>query len=178
LVATADVSNNDKPALFRCNLDGTSCAYTDISAGAGTESGTSVLLAIDTANSKMLAVTADGSNRYRLSLFRCNLDGTSCTHMDISAGAGATSGFAGSLAIDAANGAFLVVTQDNSNFGKPAVFRCNLDGTACMYFDFSGGAGQYSGTNPSLAIEPTTHAIAVVTQDGSNSSLPALFLLP
>jgi 20S proteasome alpha/beta subunit len=175
LVATMDGSNNDKPSLFRCNLDGTSCTYTDISAGAGANSGYSPALAIDATNSKLLVATQDESNNYKPSLFRCNLDGTSCTYTDISAGAAADSGLISSLVVDAANSKLLVVTEDGSNSNKPSLFRCNLDGTSCTYTDISAGAAANSGYQPSLAIDATNAKLLVVTNDGTNGARPSLF---
>jgi hypothetical protein len=57
LVATQNSAKAEKPALFRCNLDGTGCTYRDISAGQGRESGRSPVALIDTANRKLLVVT-------------------------------------------------------------------------------------------------------------------------
>ena len=175
LVVTEDASNSDKPSLFRCNLDGTSCTWIDISAGQGSTSGYNSTIAIDAANGKLLVVTDDGNNSEKPSLFRCNLDGTSCTWTDISAGQGSFSGHTPAIAIDAANGKLVVAAQNGSASGKPGLFRCNLDGTSCTWTDISTGRGTNSGFNPAIAIDATNGKILVVTEDFSNSGKPSLF---
>jgi hypothetical protein len=45
---------------------------------------------IDTVNGKLLFVTVNPDNQFKLGLFRCNLDGTACSHIDISAGQNAS----------------------------------------------------------------------------------------
>jgi hypothetical protein len=54
-----------------------------------------------------------------------------------------------SAVIDTASGKLLVVTG-NGSIPKPALFRCNLDGTACTYTDIS--AGQAGAPRPSRGI--------------------------
>ncbi len=171
LVVTQDGSNGDRSTLFRCNLDGTSCAHVDISAGAAAESGIQPKIMIDTANNKLLVATTDGSNAYRPAIFRCDLDGTSCTYTDVSAGAAANSGLTPSLAIDAANGKLLVATYDASNSGKAALFRCNLDATSCTYSDISSGAPADSADYPALAIDAKNGNLLLTTLDYGNLTL-------
>jgi hypothetical protein len=177
VVVTQDQGNAFKPALFRCNLDGTSCAYTDISAGAGTGSGATPKVAIDTLNAKLLVATRDDSNNKKPGLFRCNLDGTACAYVDISAGATANSGIAPSIAIDETSARLFVATDDGSNSDKPALFACSIDGSSCTYSDISAGAGASSGVTPSLAVDGTSHDVYVVTDDGSRSDTLSLFWL-
>ncbi|WP_244242083.1 chitobiase/beta-hexosaminidase C-terminal domain-containing protein [Leptospira kanakyensis] len=115
--------NNYKPSLFRCNLDGTSCNHTDISAGQGNNSGFSPNAIVDLTNGKLLVITQNGDyGNAKLSLFRCNLDGTSCNHTDISAGQAANSGLIPSAVINPINGKLLVVTTNGANFSKPSLF--------------------------------------------------------
>ncbi|MEO7111810.1 MAG: hypothetical protein ABI183_15315 [Polyangiaceae bacterium] len=175
LVVTDDNSSSDKPSLFRCNLDGTSCTHTDISAGQTTGSGHSPSIAVDATNGKLLVVTEDLSNSTKPSLFRCNLDGSSCSHTDISVAAGTGSGYSPSIAIDALNDKLLVATEDASNAFKLSLFRCNLDGTSCSYVDISSGSGDNSGLTPSLAIDAVNGKLLVATQDYSNGGGPSLF---
>jgi hypothetical protein len=175
LVVTQDEGNANKPALFRCNLDGTACAYRDISAGQGAGSGNWPVALVDSANNKLLVVTSNEVTGYTLALFRCNLDGTACTYRDISAGQPAQSGLSPTAVIDAAGGQLLVATLDAANDGKPALYRCNLDGTACTYRDISAGRGPVSGAVPSAVLDATHRRLLVVTEDSSNQQRPSLF---
>ncbi len=176
LVVTEDnANNNGEPALFRCNLDGTGCTYKDISAGQPASSLSGPRAIIDTANSKLLVVMDNFSNNDKLALFRCNLDGTDCTYTDISAGQPTDSGFYPSAVIDTANSKLLVVTMDKHNFNKPALFRCNLDGTGCTYTDISAGQPTDSGFYPSAVIDTANRKLLVVTEDMANFNKPTLF---
>ena len=98
----------------------------------------------------------------RPALFRCNLDGTGCTYTDISAGQGPDTGFAPSIVIDEANAKLLVVTENRASSSRPALFRCNLDGTGCSYADISAGQGTGSGLSPSAVIDKSTGDLLVV----------------
>jgi hypothetical protein len=154
LIATSDSANGNRASLIRCNLDGTGCAKTDISAGSGPNSGGDPQLGdlpaavVDTANAKILVVTTDGANGNRPTLFRCDLDGTGCTATDISAGQGENSSGLPHALIEPKSAKLLVVTADTSG-GKSRVslFRCNLDGTSCAHTDLTapvdGGAPRF-----------------------------------
>ncbi len=137
LVACTNVGNSNKPSLIRCDLDGTNCAHTDISAGEGTGSGTNPAIVIDTTNSKLLVATTNEANGSRQSLFRCNLDGSGCAHTDVSsaAGQGASTGLQPSLVIDGANAKLLFAAR--SPGPQQGLYRCNLDGTGCSYASLS-----------------------------------------
>jgi len=137
LVVTEDGDNFHKSALFRCNLDGTGCTYTDISAGQPPLSGATPSAVIDTVNGKLLVVTDDQAMTGTAtlpspSLFLCDLDGTGCTYTDISAGGGASSGTTPLAFIDTVNGKLVVVANDG-----PTLIQCGLDGTGCVYTDVS-----------------------------------------
>src|SRR6185295_3973016 len=74
----------------------------DVSAGQGTYSGQAPSIAIDAANGKVLIVTSNAANAAKPALFRCGLDGTSCTYSDISAGQAVSIGDPVAL-VDSAN---------------------------------------------------------------------------
>ncbi|WP_332461318.1 fibronectin type III domain-containing protein [Leptospira chreensis] len=175
LVVTSNYNNSSKPSLFRCNLDGTSCTHTDISVGQGANSCYQPKIVLDHTNGKLLVVTHNGANNYKPSLFRCNLDGTSCTHTDISAGQGGSSGGQPSVVLDHVNGKLLVVTTNSANNAKPSLFRCNLDGTSCTHTDISAGQGTSSGGQPSVVLDRVNAKLLVVTANYGNSSKPSLF---
>jgi hypothetical protein len=174
LVAVRD-GNSLKPALFRCNLDGSSCTYSDISVGQGVGSGTSPNLVIDTVNAKALVVTNNGASSSKPALFRCNLDGTSCTFSDLSAGQGPNSGLNPAAAVDAASGKLLVVTDNGANGHRPSLFRCNLDGTACTHTDIGTGLNDNGGHHPKVALDVAGHRLLAVTEDDANYSKAQLY---
>ncbi|HEY3233581.1 MAG TPA: hypothetical protein VGJ84_02625 [Polyangiaceae bacterium] len=155
LVVSTNYGNFGKPALFQCNLDGTGCNFTDISSGQGNGSGRFPSAVIDSTNAKLLVVTTNDANCGKPALFQCNLDGTGCNFTDISSGQAIDSGYNLSAVIDSANAKLLVVTRNDANFGKPALFRCNLDGAGCTYTDISAGQGTNSGRVPSAVIDST-----------------------
>ncbi|MBE7437802.1 MAG: S8 family serine peptidase [Spirochaetales bacterium] len=173
LVAVRGASS--RPWLVRCDLDGSNCSGVDISAGQGTSSGTNPSMVLDTVNSKILVVTTNGANSSRPGLFRCNLDGSSCSYVDISAGQGASSGITPVALIDTANNKLLVVTMNNANASRPALFRCNLDGSSCTYTNISAGQGTSSGLEPDAIIDSANGKLLVVTRNSANSSRPGLF---
>ncbi|TGL50263.1 fibronectin type III [Leptospira kemamanensis] len=175
LVVTQNSANNGKPSLFRCNLDGTDCTHTDISAGQGSNSAQHLDFMIDYKNLKILVVTYNSANNGKPSLFRCNLDGTNCTHTDISAGQGISSGIEPSLAIDQINGKVVVVTRNCANDCKPGLFRCNLDGTSCIYTDISAGQGVASGLEPKIKLDQFNGKLLVVTHSIANNLKLSLF---
>ncbi|MCW7479647.1 chitobiase/beta-hexosaminidase C-terminal domain-containing protein [Leptospira kanakyensis] len=163
LVITINNNNAGKLLLIRCNLDGTGCALTDISAGQGGIAGVYRGVTIDKYNQKLLVVSRNFGNNDKPSLIRCNLDGTECTHTDISAGQGNTSGLTPSIAMDSINRKILVVTQNGSNGGRPSLFRCNLDGTGCTHTDISNGQGISSGNFPLIILDSVNQKFLVLT---------------
>ncbi|HEY3236076.1 MAG TPA: hypothetical protein VGJ84_15270 [Polyangiaceae bacterium] len=146
----------------------TSCISTaDISAGQGVSSGYNPSLVVDEVNGKLLVVAGDANNANRPALYRCALDGTSCTHTDISAGQGTTGDFYpnrdSDAVIDTVNQKLLVATTNAANGGRPALFRCELDGSGCTYTDISAGQGLESGDYPSVLIDTENRKLLVLT---------------
>jgi hypothetical protein len=176
LVVASNWANGSKPSLFRCNLDGTSCIHTDISAGQGNNSAIAPKIILDRVGNKFLVVARNDENYGKLSLFRCNLDGSNCAHSDISAGQGNNSGDYHRFLLDHANGKILIVTRNQSNYSKSSLFRCNLVGTDCSHKDISAGQGNNSGLSPSMVINPINGKLIVVTTNGANSNKPFLFI--
>jgi hypothetical protein len=165
----------DRPRLLRCNLDGTGCTMTDISAGQVGSTGYFPSAAIDVVGRKLLVVAANAADSFRPGVFRCNLDGTGATYNDISAGQGMNSGTVPSTVVDAAGGKLLVVTNNGANGERPSLFRCNLDGTGCAHTDISVGQGPQSGRNPSALVDASRGKVLVVTRNDANASKPSLF---
>jgi DNA-binding beta-propeller fold protein YncE len=168
VVATAETLG-----LFRCELDGTGCSFTDISGGAGAFEIPSAV--IDTMNRKLLVVAAPVNGN--LQLIRCELDGTSCTHMDINAGGTSPSPFSSATLVDGISGNLLIVTAvpatSTAPTMVPVLFRCHLDGTACAYSDLSAGLGGYAeGNGPaSSVLDSVRGRVLVVDRDAADSRL-------
>ncbi|MCW7479800.1 fibronectin type III domain-containing protein [Leptospira kanakyensis] len=177
LFATPDSSIvSNRISLFRCNLDGSNCNLTDISAGLGSGTGTNPAILVDNQNSKLLTITQSEKNDYKLSLYRCNLDGSNCIFRDISAGQSNNSASYPSATIDYIEAKLLVVTYNLANSGKLSLYRCNLDGTECTHTDLSSGQGTSSGGRPSVIINPITGKLNIATTNGANSGKPSLFI--
>ncbi|MCW7502815.1 chitobiase/beta-hexosaminidase C-terminal domain-containing protein [Leptospira paudalimensis] len=161
LVVTINNNGAGNLILIRCNLDGTGCIVTDISAGITSMSGIYRGVALDKFNQKLLVVSRNAGNNNKPSLVRCNLDGTECSHTDISAGQGNGSGNTPSMALDTINGKILVVTANAANNSKLSLFRCNLDGTMCSHSDIS--TGQSAGNTRSIIFDSANQKFLVVT---------------
>ncbi|TGL67430.1 fibronectin type III domain-containing protein [Leptospira jelokensis] len=179
LVVTANGSINlgsPKLSLYRCAFDGTTCSHTDISAGQMPGSVLEPCATLDQMNEKILVVARNPNNSSKPSLFRCNLDGTNCTHTDISAGQAYNSGINPSIALDYINRKILVATSNSDAMVmRLGLFRCDLDGANCVYKDISAGQGTRTGDNPSIVVDQTNRKILVVTKNHQNNSKPSLF---
>lgn len=165
-VATNDQTNSGKPALIRCLPNGTSCVYFDISAGQGSSSGRSPFILVDKTTDYILVVTQNNANSGKPSLFRCSQDGV-CSHSDISAGQPANSGGTPSAFVDLADDRLLVVTSNAA--GRPSLFHCLLNGSACVYADLSAGQGDNCALNPVALLNAGDSRLLVVATDASNN---------
>ena len=122
LIVATDESK--KARLTRCDLDGTKCAHHDVSAGGKSDSGLFPSAVIDEAHEKLLVATTDESNEEKVRVTRCELDGTSCTAVDMSAGQGTGSGYEPRAAI--ALGKLLVVTQNGALADRISLYTLGL----------------------------------------------------
>ena len=172
-------SNEHEPGLFLCDLDGSNCVFHNTNVAVAKD-GYSPNVLIDAAHGAILIVTVDMSAGGSVpSLFRCNLDGTGCLHVDISAGhdpATSSVDFAHSAVLDAVNGKLLTAAQDYPS-GNLGLFRCGLDGTACAYLDMSAGQANGAGANPSAVIDTTNGRLLVAASNQTLSYRPGLFTL-
>lgn len=157
--------NENGAVLFRCELDGTNCAYSDLSAGQGEGSGYDATALIDSASGKLLVVTRNVANGERPSLFRCNLDGSGCTHTDISAGQGAI-GVSPNALIDSRSAKLLVVATNSESGDGLSLFRCELDGTGCTHRDLTLGERPGMGRNLAAVIDEERGQLFVATLSG------------
>ena len=128
-------TNNGRPSLFRCNLDGSSCTYTDVSAGQGSISGREPSLAIDLVNNKLFVTTSNYTVKYVASVFKCNLDGSSCTHTNLATTFDAKSTFGTMIFLDQANAKVLIAVNytTGGTFYYPGLYRCSLDMINCTF---------------------------------------------
>lgn len=168
LVVTTFDANAHRLSLLRCELDGSSCNYHDLSSGQGESSGLYPSAVIDSINQKIIISTKNTSNYNKPSIFVCNLDGTSCFHQDISVGQGTGSGNIPFLIMDSVNQKLLILTSNHANNRKPSLFRCNMDGSDCTHTDISTGLGSNSGLNPSAVINPSNGKLLVVSPNDVN----------
>jgi hypothetical protein len=177
VVAGAQLRNVGRLLLFRCGPDGSACTSTDLSAGNDRSAAGALTALHDGAAKKLLVVFNDNQNSSRPSLLRCEPNGTGCVHADISAGAPASTGTDLVATIDAANGKLLVVAAGTGNGFRPALFRCELDGTACLFVDLAAGQGRLSGSSPSPLFDAACGRLLVVTTNGASLYRPGLFML-
>src|SRR5262249_46503944 len=107
---------------FRCLLDGTSCAYADISAGRGANSGLTPSAVVDAANQSLIVVANNNeASSNTIALYRCDLPGTGCHYSDISTGR-AQSAFSPSVALGPAGEIFVVTTASHDFYRSVSLF--------------------------------------------------------
>ncbi len=103
----------------------------------------------------------------RLILFRCNRDGTGCVTIDASAvaGQGNDTGHEPDLVFDPVNNRLLVTARNSAANDRLGLFRCNPDGTGCMYADLT--SGNSSGRTPSSAVDLVNQRLVTATRDST-----------
>ncbi|MDZ4724577.1 MAG: chitobiase/beta-hexosaminidase C-terminal domain-containing protein [Leptospira sp.] len=176
VIVTRNGTNNNKPSLILCDLLGNNCTHTDVSSGQGSDSGYSPYINVDVINSKLLITTKNQALGNKLSLFRCNLDGSNCTHKDISSGIifSSSSNTNISAKIDSVNSKLFIVGTESIN-NRPQLFYCDLDGGNEATVDISTGINS-SGYSGNLVIDSLNARIAVVTTNSLNNNQLGLFL--
>jgi hypothetical protein len=114
-----------RPSLRVCNRNGTECTARLLDGGRGFGSGRNASAAFDVTSKKLLVVSDDAAwtdpsrspSASRVSLFRCELDGTGCTTTDITSGDPSVSERRPRALVDAEVGRLLVpmcsVTPDD-----------------------------------------------------------------
>ena len=170
--------------LFRCELDGTGCVKTDISQGRDLTNSTGLGFVIDPVGKRVLGVGSgqfiDGGGGALPALFSANLDGTSPSFADVSAGKPADTGTGPTVTIDSGRNKLMIVAQNTADQGQPVLFECNLDGTSCTYRDLLTGTGEgaNSGGGASAVVDDLGGNLLVVTSDTSNHLNPTLWICP
>jgi hypothetical protein len=155
--------------MVRCDPRTAACTFAGISAGQTTASLLHTAL-IDERAAKLLVLATD--EPFTPALYRCNLDGTACTHTTLSSHDAILPPTA---VIDAVGQKLLVLLEDDAN-GQMAVLRCGLDGSACTFADLAGGLGSAIYSDPSAVIDATNNkllAVPIAQTDGGAG--PSLF---
>jgi hypothetical protein len=173
LIVTSNSSfglESGKLWLFRCELDGTKCAASDISATSSSYSGYRPVALTDAKNGRLIALASNGGDpndapTYGTVMSRCALDGTSCTRLAFSARSLAAA------SIDATNDRLFVVTTDADT--KPWLSSCDLDGTNCIETDISAGLTKI-GWQPAVIFDDASRTLFVATSHIDNGYRPSL----
>ena len=153
------------PILLRCNLDGTGCTETMLQPAGGSSVEYTPSAVLDTVNSKLMVVSVHsaGSDFVGPNFFRCNSDGSDCTHHAIAMGGEGTTP---SVVIDSVNNRLLIASDDGFS---PSLTRCNIDGTGCTLLDIVVGGHLGQSTR---AVLDTTNGRLVIACDA-----PGVFTL-
>ncbi|TGL51555.1 chitobiase [Leptospira kemamanensis] len=159
--------------LIKCDLNGANCDYVGISSA---NAGYYPDPFIDALNEKLLIVTANYGNNYRPSLFRCNLDGTGCSHTDLSNAFGNSTAYSIHAVFDSFNRKLMVVTRDEAHStirARLGLFRCDSDGTNCSYK--LAGLGASLLNESKAVIDSINGKLIIVSYNSLNSGRPSLF---
>jgi hypothetical protein len=153
--------NDSAIAAFRCNLDGTSCAHFDPSAGSFVEHSEVVAMAVDSGGQKLLFASRSSRDDRPLVVFRCNLDGTSCTSTVLPYVRAASTP---RIAIDAPRGKVIIAASSTPLL----VYRCALDVSGCEVVDVAGLAKQLAvpASYPYITVDESRARVQVVTTMG------------
>jgi hypothetical protein len=150
-----------RPAMRRCNHDGTGCTAHFLDGGRGAFSGSATDAVIDHAGKKLVVAVIEGEwNSERVGLYRCGLDGAGCTHVDITGSA--PGGHGARLVVDEPRGKLYAT----SCAGRPVVRACNVDGTGCTSATLDGSC-----VTSSIALDATNEKVLLVTKDASNDAI-------
>jgi hypothetical protein len=176
LAFTTNGANSNRLSLFRCGLDGTSCAHIDASNN-GQPIGVEKQAIVDSTNARIV-VTALSSASSDVLMYRCALDGSGCIETNLSAsvtGGAANSSSAPSPGIDTVNNK-LLVAYSNQNI-QPTLLVCSLDGSMCTSQDLSGpnammGFATVTVTQLKLMVDNVNKHLLVVATNSDQRTFP------
>lgn len=116
-------------------------------------------------------IAATNTTNGRLMLFRCNRDGSGCVHIDAStaAGQGNASGTEPNMVFDPVNNRVLVTVSDGQASNRLGLYRCNADGTGCVFLVVSASAN--SGVTPSAGVDLVNNRLVVASRDSTSGTL-------
>lgn len=177
VIGSASLSTQSAYGFFCSVSDLTACSAVSLADGVPGVQVASVSVVVDSANAKTLFTFSNVFAAQRtLALLRCELDGTMCNYVDISADQPDGSCTDPVALIDSDHSKLLAVTTNADNLNTPSLFRCELDGSACEHFDVSTGQGAESGMAPTAVA--FNGSLYIVTQNGANGHALSLFLCP
>ena len=165
-VATTNVARGERPYLTICNIDASACSAHDISATQGDFSGEFPSLALDIPGGSLYVATRNTAQQNRPWLFVCDLTGTACTDVDLSAGA--FSGFSPSLALHTPSNSLLIATYNLAQNYHPWLYSCHLSNLSnCTQTDISAQVpvASIDGSIALLLPPGDPRAYVVTTQD-------------
>jgi hypothetical protein len=161
--------------MFRCAVPSFACADVDLSLealrGNTMELGSIV---VDEPAKAMMVVTSDPSYESRNSLFRCQLDGTKCTHTFMGTNQVPNEGTWPAAFLDREAGNLLTtfLSMDGLRRSHPALLRCGVDGKNCANVDLSQGLSGFDRDAPwTAAFDTTAKRILVLGTLGRRDSL-------
>jgi len=128
LLVTAVSVPEQKPVLFRCDVASSSCGTGAIALAPSEPANSAVHVssALDPFNGKLLVLTENAASQNKLTLFRCERDGSACRRIDMSAGQGALSGRSPNALVDAKARFVLGLTSNGDRGDRGAMFRWGL----------------------------------------------------
>ncbi|TGL37414.1 fibronectin type III domain-containing protein [Leptospira perdikensis] len=165
-----DSANRYKIRLIRCEVDGSGCQTSDISAGSSIVNSYRQIQ-IDRINKKLL-MTGPEITAGSMTLFRSDLDGSNPESLNISGGVSG-GGYYSTLTLDYPNQKLLAVGRGPNM--RPYLTRCNLNATGCVATDISLTYGNNSGDYPYAIIEPTNGRLLVTTLNRATNQTLSLF---
>jgi hypothetical protein len=107
-------------------------------------------IVVDEPAKAMMVVTFDPSYESRNSLFRCQLDGTKCTHTFMGTNQVPNEGTWPAAFLDREAGNLLTtfLSMDGLRRSHPALLRCGVDGKNCANVDLSQGLSGFDRDAP------------------------------
>lgn len=172
IVTARNASANDRLGYYRCNVDGTSCGYTDLTTG--NDTGHKPSAGIDLVNNRLVTATEDSTGGSgHLGMHICNLNGTGCASTDVSTatGQGNFSGFSPVLVVDSVDQRLYTATNNNGASNTVGFFRCNLTAGGCSFTNISSaaGLGANSGFLPDVIHDQANGRNVFISRNGIGS---------
>ena len=167
-----------KPALSRCNLDGTACEAIDLSVGQTGTAGENFNAAIDPVGKRFYVATTNLAAG-QLGLVRCALDGTGCVYKDAGAAASAPApNVHPNVAVDRASMRIGIVSRDaavETTERRLHLTTCDLDGDACATVRAHALQPPQSGLFPRAVFDARTGTMLTVARNDANGGRASLY---
>jgi hypothetical protein len=165
-VAT-NAANANHLVLHACSPDGTDCAFADLSAGSGADSGLFPRVAVD--GDRLLVVAR---TRTTPTLYTCTTSAAGCTGRDISGGApGFDTADATSRPSVAFDGGFVTTAWQSAT--TVLLSRCKNDSTGCISADV-GARTKLALRDPSVAIDGQGGTVLIAARNAGDANKATL----